>query len=104
MAGGEAVWEGVSLASIPQQSRPAPQGFDGMDLEPSVERARLIRCQRAADGSAASERAGILALAAELRRRARAWRHVRAHSLLCCSRYAPNCALHPARIMTAGAH
>lgn len=81
MAGSEVVREKFRPERIPQQSGPAPEGFDSAELEPSIERARLIRRQRAAEGSAASERAAVLALAAELRRHAHAWRMIQ--SQLC---------------------
>lgn len=86
--GGEAVQDGISLASIPQQGQPALECLDGVDSEPSVERARLLRRQHAAEGSAASERTAVLALAAGLRRRVHASRHAR-HQFSGCAAYAP---------------
>ena len=71
MAGSEVGQASLGPEKLPQQSKPAPEGFDGADLEPSVERARLIRRQRAAEGSAVSERAAVLVLAAEMRRHAK---------------------------------
>ena len=96
MAGSEVGRESLSPETILQQSSPAPDGFAGADLEPSVERVRLIRRQRAAEGSAASERAAVLALAAELRRHAQAWRYVFITTLLCSVLHLQlySCALH----------